>query len=395
VAVKRDVTRELQLEEQYYQVQKMEALGRLTGGIAHDFNNLLTVINGSAEMLQMSLSPEDPNYQTAEVILRSGERAANLTRQLLIFSHKQVARPEVVDLNRIVIELNKMLGRIIGEHIQIETELAPELWPVKVDPTQMEQVLVNLAVNARDAMPEGGKLIIETDNVFLDEIYGTDHLGVQPGEYVKLVVSDTGRGISPEVKAHIFEPFFTTKAPGKGTGLGLATVYGIIEQNKGHIWVYSEEDHGASFKIHLPRASQPAGLPSQPRIKEALPSGNETILLAEDNNDLRLLFSEMLKAQGYTVLVAKDGHEALQLSISHQGPIHLLLADMGMPYLSGGLLAKLLSRTHPNLKVLLMSGYSDSALGRLGVLPTASFIAKPVSPLILARKIREVLDVTR
>jgi PAS domain S-box-containing protein len=392
VAVKRDVTRELQLEEQYYQAQKMEALGRLTGGIVHDFNNLLTAINGSAEMIQMNLAPDDPNYQTAEVILRSGERAANLIRQLLIFSRKQVAQPEVVNLNTIIIELTKMLGRIIGEHIQIETQLAPELWPIKVDPTQMEQILLNLAVNARDAMPQGGKLMIETDGVLLDEIYGNGHLRVEPGEYVRLIVTDTGRGMTPEVKSRIFEPYFTTKEPGKGTGLGLATVYGIIEQNKGHVWVYSEEGQGTSFKIYLPRAGQSVKLPRRLEIEEVLPMGHETILLAEDNQDLRILFSEMLKAQGYQVLVAKDGREALQLSTGHQGPIHLLLTDMGMPHLNGGLLAKLLSRTHSDLKVLLMSGYSDNALSRLDILSTASFLSKPVSPMTLVRKVREVLD---
>jgi len=393
VAVKRDVTRELQLEEQYYQAQKMEAVGQLTAGIAHDFNNLLTAINGFAELMQLQLPPEDPLQELVGQLLSSGRRAAALIRQLLTFSRRQIIEPQVLNLNDVVIEMERMLRRVIGENIELETVLAPNLWPVEVDRAQMEQVVVNLAVNARDAMPNGGKLIIETANVVLDDEYVARHLEVQPGEHVLLSVSDNGVGMSLEVKAHLFEPFFTTKERGKGTGLGLATVYGIVKQSGGSIWVYSEEGEGTTFKIYLPRAK---GVPQPLRPPEAgreIPSGVETVLVVEDDDGVRELAQRVLQRQGYTVLTARNGQEALELSNRHPTPIHLLLTDVIMPGLSGRELAEQLQAHRPDLKLLFMSGYTDEAIARHGVLsPGVALVQKPFSPVELARKVRAVLD---
>ncbi|MHC5034561.1 MAG: ATP-binding protein, partial [Planctomycetota bacterium] len=393
VAVSRDVTRELQLEEQYRQAQKMEAVGLLAGGIAHDFNNLLTAINGFAELMQFQLTPDDSLYELAGKILGSGRRAASLTRQLLAFSRKQLIEPKVLNINSVVAEIEKMLKRIIGEHIQMETTLAPDLWPAKVDPAQFEQVVVNLAVNARDAMPEGGRLTIATANVVLDEEFVAEHVEMEPGEYVLLSVSDTGMGMSSEVKAHLFEPFFTTKRLGEGTGLGLATVHGIVKQSGGHIWVESEEGRGTIFTIYLPRTHDAKSALAYSKVEADVPSGSETILLVEDDPQVRELAHRVLQEQGYTVLEASNGEEALELLTSHTGPIDLLLTDVVMPGMSGKALADQLLRTQPDLRAIFMSGYTDEAIAHHGVLdPDVAFLQKPFSPTILARKVRDVLD---
>jgi PAS domain S-box-containing protein len=382
-----------QLEEQYYQAQKMEAIGQLTAGIAHDFNNLLTAINGFAELGRMQLSPEDPTQEMLDRILYSGQRAARLVSQLLAFSRKQIIEPQLLELNFVVAKMSKILERIIGENINLQTNFDSDLWLIKTDPSQIEQILVNLAVNARDAMPDGGKLTIETANVVLDENHVATHLETQPGEHVRLSISDTGLGMTEEVKAHLFEPFFTTKEQGKGTGLGLATVYGIVKQNGGNIWVYSEVGQGTTFKIYLPRAEE--GRPPEvlPQSKTKIVGGNETILMVEDDIGVRELTRRMLDAQGYTVLVAKNGQTALELAGQQTGPIHLLLTDVVMPGITGTVLAEQLVQSRPELKVLFMSGYTDEAIARHGILePGLFFLQKPFSPVTLARKVREALD---
>ena len=381
------------LEEQYYQAQKMDAIGRLLGGVAHDFSNLLMAINGFAELMQYRLELDDSNRQMVNHILNSGQRATDLIRQLLAFCRKQAIESKVLNLNVLVADLDKMLRRIIGEDIQIETILPPDLWPVKADPPQLEQIIVNLAVNARDAMPDGGKLTIETANVVLDEVYARQHLNIQPGSYILLAVSDTGIGMNQETKARIFEPFFTTKAQDKGIGLGLSTVYGIVKQNQGDIWVYSEEGRGTTFKIYLPRVEEAASLPTHARDRVEMPSGSETILLVEDDAQVRDLARSVLAGQGYTVLEARNGQEALQLAASHTGSIHLLLCDVVMPGMSGQAVTRQLSQTQPDLKLLFMSGYTDETIARHGKLDSGvAFLQKPFSPMVLARKVREVLD---
>ena len=393
VAVKRDITRELQLEEQYRQAQKMQAVGQLTAGIAHDFNNLLTAINGFAELAQSRGESNQAYQDMLDRILRSGRRAATLVSQLMAFSRKQVLDPQIVSLNVVVTDVEKMLQRIIGEHIILKTVLASDLGMVKVDPAQFQQVIVNLAVNARDAMPDGGYLTIETANVTLDEDYTAEHLEVQPGEYVLLAVSDNGVGMSAEVKTRIFEPFFTTKVPGQGTGLGLATVFGIVEQSGGHIWVYSEEGHGTTFKIYLPRIHEAASPVSFPEFSHDLPDGTETILVVEDDSGVRELTVRSLGQLGYTVLEAANGREAIHLIQGYQGMIHLLLTDVIMPGTNGKILAAELSKIRPNLKILFMSGYTNDAIVRLGVLESGiTLLQKPFTILALARKVREMLD---
>ena len=389
----RDITERKQLQEQLLQAQKMDAIGQLTAGIAHDFNNLLTAINGFAELMRRELAAGDSNQDYLDKILNSGGRAADLVRQLLAFSSKQVIKPRVLDLNSSVASMDKMLRRIIGEDIALETRLTPELGAVKVDPTQLEQVIVNLAVNARDAMLGGGRLTIETANITLDADFVAHHLETEPGEYTLLSVSDTGVGMSEAVKAHIFEPFFTTKAQGKGTGLGLATVFGIVKQNHGHIWVYSEPGTGTTFKIYLPSAEEEQPY-STPMMKEAeLPAGTETILLVEDDADVRNLVRQVLQAQGYTLLEAEDGQAALRLVAGRATPIHLLLTDVIMPGMSGKVLAEQLSQDQMDLKTLFMSGYTDDTIAHHGILEAGiSYLQKPFSPTALARKVRSTLD---
>ncbi len=388
------------LEEQFYQAQKMEAIGRLAGGVAHDFNNLMTVINLSSRLLERKLYPEDPLWDHVQRIKDAGQRAADLTRQLLAFSRREIIEPKVVDLNDLIGDLSKMLKRLIGEDIELKAYLADGLWPVKVDPTQIEQVVINLAVNARDAMPNGGKLTLETTNIVLDAAYAAHHLGVEPGEYVLLAISDTGVGMSAEVKAHLFEPFFTTKERGKGTGLGLASVFGIVKQNQGHISVYSEVGQGTTFKIYLPRSEARAQAKVEAEIGDLTIAHpltldfTPTILLVEDEVQVREITREVLTAQGYQVLTAQDGAEAIQIAQNHAGPIHLLLTDVVMPHLSGRELANQLRSIRPDMQVLFSSGYTDNAIVHHGVLDKdVHFLSKPFNAETLMRKVQEVLGI--
>ncbi|MFQ5578463.1 MAG: ATP-binding protein, partial [Anaerolineae bacterium] len=393
VAVKRDITHELLLEEQYRQAQKMDALGRLTGGIAHDFNNSLTAINGFAELLKTRLPSGSPQARLAENIFNAGQRAADLTRQLLIFSRKDVIAPQIVNLNQTVAAAQTMLERIIGEDIQLETELVPDVWAVSANPGQVEQVIMNLVVNARQAMPDGGYLTIETANMVLDEAYAARHLDVSPGEYALLAVSDTGVGMTQAVQARIFEPFFTTKEKEMGTGLGLATVFGIVKQSGGHIWVYSEVGKGSTFKIYLPHFTGEIAGPAGHNRLEAIPRGSETILMAEDDPQVRTLVAQILGGQGYTVLEAASGEDALAVAQAHRGEIHLALADVVLPNMSGKTLVEALRGTLPALKVLYMSGYTLNGVEHQGIEASEeNYLPKPFTPAILTQKVRAALN---
>jgi PAS domain S-box-containing protein len=380
------------LEEQLRQTQKMEAIGRLAGGVAHDFNNLLTVINGNCELSLFELKEGDPLRGIFEEIQNAGERAAGLTRQLLAFSRRQILEFKILDLNTLLQNLKKMLHRILGEDIELATFLSEKLGNVKADPGQIEQVIMNLAINARDAMFDGGKLTIETANVELDEEYAQTHIAVKPGRYVRLSVSDTGVGMTPEVRERIFDPFFTTKEKGKGTGLGLSTVYGIVKQSEGNIWVYSEPGRGTTFKIYLPRVEEPLEELREEVVKEVA-RGNETILVVEDEEAVRKLAVRVLKKQGYKILAASDGTKAFMLCEEFKEPIHLILTDVVMPGMSGSKLVERLKKIHPEMKALYMSGYTDNAIVHHGVLEQGiHFIQKPFNVDGLARKVREVLD---
>jgi PAS domain S-box-containing protein len=382
-----------ELEDQLRQSQKLEAIGQLAGGVAHDFNNLLTAISGHSDMCLRRLTPEDPIFRRIEQIKKAGDRAAGLTRQLLAFSRKQILQPKVLQLNDIVVDMNKMLRRLIGEDIDLMMGLGVDLGHVKADPNQVEQVLMNLAVNARDAMPKGGKLTIETSNVQVGEEFASHHISVPPGAYVMLAVSDTGCGMDAATQARIFEPFFTTKEVGKGTGLGLATVYGIVKQSGGTVWVYSELGHGTTFKIYLPSVlrSERALPLNQP--EQELTKGTETILLVEDEEVVRDMASEILRDTGYQVLEASNGKKAIELSSRYSGEIHLMLTDVVMPQMSGRELAEQLLTTRPEMNVLFMSGYTDDAIVHHGVLDEGTaFIAKPFSPEALTHKVRETID---
>ena len=383
-------------EEQFRQAQKMEAVGRLAGGIAHDFNNLLTVITSYSDILLEDLAPQDPRCQDVEEIRKAAASGAGLTRQLLAFSRQQVLQPRVLDVNAVLANAEKLLKRLLGEDIELVTTLTPQLGAVKADPGQLEQVIMNLAVNARDAMPDGGKLTIETANADMDEASVRVHPYAKPGQYVMLAVSDTGSGMDEQTKARIFEPFFTTKEAGKGTGLGLATVYGIVKQSGGFIWVYSEPSHGTTFKIYLPRVDEPVEGLSVPSSSAESLRGAETVLLAEDAAAVRTVARQVLERHGYTVLEAPNGEAALYLATKHHGPIHLLLTDVVMPGLGGRQLADQLRALRPELKVLYASGYTDDAVVRHGVLkPGIAYLQKPLTPEALARKVREVLNSPR
>jgi PAS domain S-box-containing protein len=391
-----DITEHKSLEEQFRQAQKMEAVGRLAGGIAHDFNNLLTAINGYSELLLARLGEDTLDRHYVEEIKKAGDRAAALTSQLLAFSRRQVRAPRVLDLNSIVSNMDKMLRRVIGEDIVLATHLAQDLGRIKADPGQIEQVILNLAVNARDAMPQGGKLVIETANVDLSEEYAQRHVNVMPGAYVILSVTDTGCGMDAETKAHLFEPFYTTKEPGKGTGLGLATVYGIVKQSGGNVWVYSEVGEGTTFKIYFPRVEEMVSYQEPTRTSEELPRGTETVLLVEDEPTVRELVRRVLESSGYSVLEARHGEDAILVCEQHKGPIHLLLSDVIMPEMGGPELAEQLFPFHREMQVLFVSGYPDGAIIRRGIgdRPTA-YLQKPFTAEALARKVREVLDAAR
>jgi signal transduction histidine kinase len=380
-------------EEQLRQWQRVEAIGRLAGGVAHDFNNLLMTIKGCSELLLGGLDPRDPRREEVEEIQKAAERATALTRQLLAFGRRQVLQPQVLDLNEVVANVDRMLQRLIGEDIQLLTVLDPELWPVKVDPGQIEQVIMNLAVNARDAMPGGGKLTIETANVILDEGYARRHVSVKPGPCVMLAVTDTGSGMDKETQSHLFEPFFTTKRTGEGAGLGLSTVYGIVKQSGGNIWAYSELGQGTTFKIYLPRVEEAVKTYRPKTAPTVSPGGSETILLVEDEEAVRTIVSKILQNRGYTVLEAHHGNEALQICERHEGPIHLMVTDVVMPQVSGRELAERLTLLRPEIRVLFMSGYPDNAIVHHGVLGAGTaFLQKPFTLNALECKVRELLD---
>jgi two-component system, cell cycle sensor histidine kinase and response regulator CckA len=393
LAMAHDVTQRVRLEQQLRQSQKMEAIGRLAGGVAHDFNNLLTIINGYGEILLGALRPEDPMWELVAEIRQAGMRGASLTRQLLAFSRQQVVAPQVLDLNSVVADVDKMLRRLIGEDIVLTTRMDPALGSVKADPGQIEQVLLNLAVNARDAMPKGGRLTIETANMELDENCPDARPEIRPGRYVLLAVSDTGCGMDEATKAHLFEPFFTTKGLGKGTGLGLATVYGIVKQASGCIYIYSEPGRGATFKIYLPHIDEAVPSRRSSPGMSRIPGGTETILLVEDEDAVRALTRHVLQKSGYKVLEARHGGEALRLCGRHREPIHLLLTDVVMPEMGGRELADCLTSLRPEMKVLYLSGYTDDAVVRHGILTAdAAFLQKPFSVETLTHKVRDVLD---
>jgi PAS domain S-box-containing protein len=388
-----DKSKEKLLEEQLLQSQKLEAVGKLAGGIAHDFNNLLTAILGYTELLLDRLRESDPLRGDVEEIRKAGARAAGLTRQLLAFSRKQVFQPKVINMNDVVANMDAMLHRLLGEDIERKSVITEGLWNVRADPGQMEQVILNLAVNARDAMPGGGKITVETANVVLDESYARSHVAVTPGPYVLIALSDTGSGMDEKTRARIFEPFFTTKGPGKGTGLGLSTVYGIVKQSQGVVWVYTEPGKGTTFKVYLPAVMDSAEpLVPVEEITAVLYNGSETILLAEDEDIVRDLVMKVLRAGGYKVLPARDGMEAIRIGDSHKGTIHLLVTDVVMPRMSGRELVGRILPARPQMKVMYMSGYTENAIVHHGVLEEGvEFIQKPFKTTDLVRRVREVL----
>jgi PAS domain S-box-containing protein len=398
--IARDITERKRLEEalreseeQLRQSQKLEAIGQLAGGVAHDFNNLLTAINGYSALALRRLGNDHAITPYLEEIKKAGDRAANLTRQLLAFGRKQLLQPLAINVNDIVSDMSKLLKRLIGENIQLATKLGDDIKQIKADPGQLEQVLVNLVVNARDAMPRGGRVTIETANTILDGKYARKHVGVTPGEYVMLAVSDTGTGMDHETRTHIFEPFFTTKEKDKGTGLGLSTVYGIVKQSGGNVWVYSELNKGTTFKVYLPQIQEEPEFQVAASAETSINSGSETVLLVEDEDTVRRLASELLQDSGYKVLEANGGEEAIQLFRDCEEPIDLLITDVVMPRISGKEVADQLRLVHPETRVLFMSGYTDEAIVHHGIVDYGiAFIQKPFSEQALAQKVREVLD---
>ena len=393
LVVAQDITERHLLEEQLRQAQKMEAVGRLAGGVAHDFNNLLMVIKGHTELLLSSLPPSGPVAHKIEQIDRSADRATALTRQLLAFSRLQVLQPRVMNLNAVIEDMGKLLPRLIGEDIDLAIRPGSDIGMIRADASQLEQIIMNLVVNARDAMPGGGRLLIETANAELDFNYSSSHPMVRPGRYVLLAVSDNGTGMDAETQAHIFEPFFTTKEQGKGTGLGLSTVYGVVKQSGGFVWVYSEVGKGTCFKIYLPRVDQPAEIPGAPQAFAEAPRGTETVLLAEDEQDVREVAREFLESGGYTVLEAPDGASAFQLAAAHAGEISLLITDMVMPGITGQELAARLQKQRADIRVLYMSGYSERAAAEAAQIDASvRLLTKPFSRGAILRTIREILD---
>jgi PAS domain S-box-containing protein len=390
--IARDITGRKRLEEQLQQAQKLESVGRLAGGIAHDFNNMLTAINGYSDLALRRIRPDDPVRSYIEEIKKAGERSALLTNQLLAFSRRQILHPQMVRINDVINDTANMLKRLIGEDIELETHLKPTVGSIKFDTGQLAQILMNLAVNARDAMPDGGKLTVETSNIFIDPQYASSHVGLLPGAYVMLSMSDTGTGIPQDIQERIFEPFFTTKGVGKGTGLGLATVYGIVRQSGGGIFVYSEEGHGSTFKIYIPRVADEAVQETLASPPQRLAVGSETILLAEDEELVRSLSRKILEACGYRVIEACDGVEALEI-LARDEEIDLLLTDLIMPRMGGRELAERLQAVRPELPILFASGYTDEAIVRHGVLDSSTnFIQKPFTIDDVARKVRDMLD---
>lgn len=388
-----DLTERRKLERMLHHAQKMEAVGRLAGGVSHDFNNLLTVIMSFAGFARDALSPSDPARRDVDEVIAAADRASTLTRQLLAFSRKQIVSPKVLSLNTVILDGDAMLRRVIGEDIELVTVPYEGLWNTRIDPSQVEQVLVNLAVNARDAMPAGGKLTIETGNATLDDEYARTRPGVAPGEYVLLAVTDEGIGMDEDVQARLFEPFFTTKAEGKGTGLGLATCYGIVKNVGGNIWVYSEVGRGTTFKVYLPRAAGPRDTLQRRSTSPLPPRGSETILVVEDEPAVRRMAIRTLERLGYNVIEAENGGSALLTCERYDGQIDLLVTDVVMPQMSGHELAKRLALTRPQMKILYMSGYTENAIVYNGVLaPETEFLAKPFMPDVLAQKVRAVLD---
>ncbi|HUI53748.1 MAG TPA: PAS domain S-box protein [Bryobacteraceae bacterium] len=392
IAFVSDISQRKRLEEQLMHAQKMEAVGRLAGGVAHDFNNMLTVISGYNRMILDELSALDPLRGYAEEILKAADRAGALTNQLLAFSRRQIMQPRVINLNSVITQTEKMLRRLIGEDVELQFSLDADIGNIKADPGHVEQAIVNLAVNARDAMPLGGRLTIETANVFLDETYAKTHMGVKPGSFVMVAVSDTGHGMDAETRRRIFEPFFTTKEKGKGTGLGLATVYGIVKQTGGDIWVYSEPGQGTTFKLYFPRVAEQVTESSDGSGAPEKQSGGETILVVEDEKSVRDLTVRILRQLGYTILTAASGAEALEISQAHTGTIHLLLTDVVMPNMSGRQLADALTQNRPDTKVLFLSGYTENTVVHHGVLDAGvDFLPKPFTRENLAQKLRDVL----
>jgi len=390
--IARDVTERRQLENMVRQSQKLEAIGRLSGGLAHDFNNLLCVINGHTELLTEVLQPGDAGMRSVTQIRKAADSAAALTRQLLAFSRRQVFHPQIVDINAIVMETERLLARLIDEHIEFYTALDPALGRVMVDPVQVEQVIINLVLNARDAMPEGGKLTIETSNLDLEEDPESKIPQIPAGKYVLLALTDTGCGMDEETQSRIFEPFYTTKEMGKGTGLGLATVYGIVKQSGGFIWVYSEESRGTTFKVYLPRVDRPL-TDARPGRQLEISRGTETILVVEDAEPLRALTKEFLTASGYTVLEAANGDEAIHIAQSHFGTIDLLLTDVVMPRMGGKPLVEQMGQIRPHTRVLYMSGYPNDGIAQAGILANGvALLEKPFTREILSKRVRQVLD---
>lgn len=392
--VPRDCGRKRQMEDQLRQAQRMEAVGMLAGGIAHDFNNLLTIINGYTQLLLIAVPESDASRSALDQIMKAGERAAELTRQLLTFSRRQAVRPRALDLNGAVTSMATMLRRLIGEHIELRIVAGSDLGSVHADPSQIEQVIMNLAVNARDAMSErGGTLVIETGNAELDDQYAGKHLAVKPGSYVMLAVTDTGHGMDAETRGRLFEPFFTTKGQGRGTGLGLSTVYGIIKQSGGSVEVYSEPEMGTTVKVYLPRADQPAIAGEPQATPQAASRGSETILVAEDEEAVRKLVCATLERAGYRVMVAASGEEAVKQAAAHPERIDLLITDMVMPHMGGRELAPILQAARPGLRVLYISGYTDGAMSEAFALQhDGQFLQKPFTPSMLAAKVRQILD---
>ncbi len=390
IAFVSDISQRKQLEEQLVHAQKMEAVGRLAGGVAHDFNNMLTVISGYTRMILDELSPLDPLREYADEIGKAADRAGAITNQLLAFSRRQVLQPRVINVNTVVGQTEKMLRRLLGEDIQLTLNLREGVGNIRVDPNQIEQAIVNLAVNARDAMPSGGHIQIETENTHLDEEYARNHLGVKPGDFVMIAMTDTGHGMNAETRQRIFEPFFTTKERGKGTGLGLATVYGMVKQGGGDIWVYSEPGKGTTFKLYFPKVEETEAEHRSGESHATPGAANETVLVVEDEKPVRDLTVRMLRQLGYSVLSAASGVEALDISNSYPGKISLLVTDVVMPQMSGRQVADALLPTRPDLKVLYLSGYTEDTVIHHGIQSGVDFLPKPFSRETLSKKLSEM-----